>query len=125
MDEKFDDIDGLLTSEEAEAIVAQSRRDMASLSPERRARMLAIANRNLEDLTEAEDRAITENARADPDSPPLDDAFFANRDLSQADKSEGGALIRLDPDLAARLRATGKGWQMRANQILRTAMGLE
>lgn len=27
--------------------------------------------------------------------------------------------MRLDPDLVAALRATGRGWQTRANQILR------
>lgn len=32
--------------------------------------------------------------------------------------------IRLDADLAEALRASGKGWQSRANDILRKAVGL-
>ena len=33
--------------------------------------------------------------------------------------------IRLDPDLAAALRASGKGWQTRANDALRKMMELD
>ncbi len=32
--------------------------------------------------------------------------------------------LRLDPDLLDALRATGKGWQSRANELLRKGMGL-
>jgi uncharacterized protein (DUF4415 family) len=32
--------------------------------------------------------------------------------------------LRLDPDLLTALRATGKGWQSRANELLRKGMGL-
>lgn len=32
--------------------------------------------------------------------------------------------LRLDPDVLARFRATGKGWQARINQALRKAAGL-
>jgi uncharacterized protein (DUF4415 family) len=31
--------------------------------------------------------------------------------------------IRLDADLVERLRATGKGWQVRVNEILRRELG--
>lgn len=33
--------------------------------------------------------------------------------------SKVAVKMRLDPDLVAALRATGRGWQSRANQILR------
>jgi uncharacterized protein (DUF4415 family) len=32
--------------------------------------------------------------------------------------------VRLDADLVERLKATGKGWQTRANDMLRKAVGL-
>lgn len=32
--------------------------------------------------------------------------------------------IRLDPDVLARLRASGPGWQSRVNELLRDALGL-
>jgi len=32
--------------------------------------------------------------------------------------------IRLDSDLVARMKAEGRGWQSRANEMLREAMGL-
>ena len=32
--------------------------------------------------------------------------------------------LRLDPDLLTALRATGKGWQSRANKLIRKGMGL-
>ncbi|MGE4278204.1 MAG: BrnA antitoxin family protein [Magnetospirillum sp.] len=67
--------------------------------------------------------------------PELDDEWFAKADLR-----EGGKLIRrgrppketpkvpvtlrLDADLVAQLKAGGKGWQTRVNDILRTAEGL-
>ncbi len=72
----------------------------------------------------------------DPDdAPELTDAWF-----EQADQHEGGKLvkrgrprlshpkkhinIRLDADLVDRLKATGPGWQGRANDLLRKAVGL-
>jgi uncharacterized protein (DUF4415 family) len=32
-------------------------------------------------------------------------------------------MLRLDPDVLAALRGTGKGWQTRVNALLREALG--
>jgi uncharacterized protein (DUF4415 family) len=73
----------------------------------------------------------------DPDFPPLADDFFKNAIVSHsyaelkaklaARRHRGPgkaprktpATIRFDPDVLAGLRATGKGWQTRANDALR------
>ena len=44
--------------------------------------------------------------------------------LAEADKKQRVTLY-LDPDLLARLKAGGKGWQTRANATLRVALGLD
>lgn len=36
-----------------------------------------LARKNLEEMTDGEDAAITAAAEADPDNPPLDDAMLA------------------------------------------------
>jgi len=41
-----------------------------------------------------------------------------------SDSPKISTTIRLDPDVLAQLRAGGKGWQTRANEILRKGMGL-
>ena len=43
--------------------------------------------------------------------------------LPEADRKTRVTLY-LDPDVLARLRADGKGWQTRANAALRRALGL-
>ena len=43
--------------------------------------------------------------------------------LAEADKKHRVTLY-LDPDIIARLKADGKGWQTRANAELRRALGL-
>jgi uncharacterized protein (DUF4415 family) len=81
--------------------------------------------------------AAPEHLPADPDFPPLADDFFKNAIVSHtraeleaklaARKRRGPgkaprktpATIRFDPDVLAGLRATGKGWQTRANNALR------
>ncbi len=74
---------------------------------------------------------------SDPDdAPELTDAWFAQADLYQGDAlvRRGGrpkqvvrkeaVNIRLDPDVLARFRADGPGWQSRINAALRKAVGL-
>ena len=95
--------------------------------------------------TPEEDAAITAAAESDPDNPIWTDEDFARArpiwdfpDLV-ADLQRHGYLGRpplpegarkrrvtmyLDPDLLARLKAGGRGWQTRANAALRVAMGL-
>jgi uncharacterized protein (DUF4415 family) len=73
----------------------------------------------------------------DPDdAPELKDDWFAKADLYDGDKlmRRGGrpkkaapkeaVNIRLDPDVLARFRAGGRGWQSRINAALRKAVGL-
>jgi uncharacterized protein (DUF4415 family) len=73
----------------------------------------------------------------DPDdAPQLTDDWFAKADLYQGEKlvRRGGrpkksapkeaVNIRLDPDVLAYFRRTGRGWQSRVNAALRRAAGL-
>ena len=85
---------------------------------------------------------MTENKRDMPDTwvdpddaPELTDAW-----VQEADQHKGGKLvkrgrpalahpkkhinIRLDADLVDRLKSDGPGWQSRANDMLRKAVGL-
>jgi uncharacterized protein (DUF4415 family) len=73
----------------------------------------------------------------DPDeAPALTEEWFAKADLYEGGKliRRGGrpkkaapkeaVNIRLDPDVLAHFRATGRGWQSRINGALRKAAGL-
>jgi len=79
---------------------------------------------------------FTPDTWVDPDdAPELTDAWF-----QKADQHKGGKLvkrgrpplerpkvhtnIRLDADLVDRLKADGRGWQSRANDLLRKAIGM-
>ena len=72
--------------------------------------------------TPAEDAAITAAAMSDPDAMPFTDAEWRlvkpriGRPLSAAPKL--ATTLRLDPETLARWRASGKGWQTRAAQLL-------
>lgn len=90
---------------------------------------------------EAEDKAINKGIGSDPDTVELDDAFFTKAkpaaQVMGAEIVEGlkrgrgrpaGSVaaqtkekvnLRLDPDVLAALRATGRGWQTRVNDLLR------
>lgn len=92
-----------------------------------------------------EDAAINRGIADDPDAFELDDEWFARAKpvwefpelvailqkhgklgrppLAAADKKHRVTLY-LDPDIIARLKADGKGWQTRANAELRRALGL-
>jgi uncharacterized protein (DUF4415 family) len=75
--------------------------------------------------TDAEDKAITRATRGDPDSKPLTEAEWkAAKPHARIGRPPKAApkvavKLRLDPDLLEVLRATGPGWQTRANRILR------
>ena len=95
--------------------------------------------------TPEEDAAITAAALSDPDNPPLTDEEMAGMrpvwdfpdlvailqahgklgrpPLPEADRKRR-VTLHLDPDVLARLKADGKGWQTRANAALRQALGL-
>ena len=74
--------------------------------------------------TPAEDAAITAAAMADPDAVPLTDAEWEQvkplvrrgRPLGSGSKVQ--VTMRLDIQLVERLKATGPGWQTRANDVL-------
>ena len=74
--------------------------------------------------TPAEDAAITAAAMADPDAMPLTDAKWEQvkplvrrgRPLGSGSKVQ--VTMRLDIQLVERLKATGPGWQTRANDVL-------
>ncbi|MDR1367426.1 MAG: BrnA antitoxin family protein [Candidatus Accumulibacter sp.] len=76
----------------------------------------------------------TETAWIDPDdAPELDDDFFERADEYVGEKlirrgrpvgsvkasPKRQTTIRFDPEVLEGLRATGKGWQTRANDVLR------
>lgn len=75
--------------------------------------------------TAAEDAAITTAAEADPNARPFTDTEWAaikpqarrGRPLGSGTKVQ--VTMRLDTDVVQRLRATGAGWQTRANDVLR------
>ena len=69
------------------------------------------------------------------DAPPLTEEWFESADLYHGDKlirrgrpkkvaPKEPVNIRLDPNVLAHFRATGRGWQSRINAILRKAAGL-
>jgi uncharacterized protein (DUF4415 family) len=95
----------------------------------------AKAREALDAMTDEEDKAITEAALADPDAQPLSEERLARmRPASAADAADIKrrlrgrprvetpkhlVSLRLDPDVVARFRATGPGWQSRINEVLR------
>ena len=80
--------------------------------------------------TVAEDKAITRAARHDPDAKTLTEAEWklakphARIGRPPKDDAKVPVKLRLDPDLLAVLKATGPGWQTRANRILRERFAL-
>lgn len=75
--------------------------------------------------TPEEDAAITAAAMADPDAQPFTDAEweavkpFVKRGRPLGSGTKTQVTIRLDVDIVERLRASGPGWQTRANDVLR------
>jgi len=78
--------------------------------------------------TPEEDRRITAAAEADPDNPPLDDAFLKSARRGRPPLPEGkrkkAVHLMLDQDVIAALRNDGKGMSPRVNAILRKALKL-
>jgi uncharacterized protein (DUF4415 family) len=71
--------------------------------------------------TPEEDARITAAAQADPDARPLTDEEWerALKHRVRVRPLKEPISIRFDPDVLAALRATGKGWQTRVNDIVR------
>lgn len=92
-----------------------------------------------------EEAAINRGIAEDPDNPEWTEADFVRAKpvwafpdlveilqkhgklgrppLPKAEKKQR-VTLHLDPDVLARLKADGKGWQTRANAALRKALGL-
>ena len=77
-------------------------------------------------------RASGARAWSDPDdAPTLTKSFFARAEIRDGEKlvrpprSRAGrvATLRLDPDVADALQASGSDWPARANAALREAFG--
>ena len=90
-------------------------------------------------LTDAEEAEIQKMIASDPDNPeitdeqmsqgkPFSEAFpqlfesiKRSRGRPPAEKPLQQISIRLDPDVIAKFKATGKGWQGRINDVLKAA----
>ncbi|MCF8156653.1 MAG: BrnA antitoxin family protein [Rhodoferax sp.] len=76
--------------------------------------------------TPEEDAQITAAAMSDPDAQPLTDEEWAlvlptvRRGRPPSEVKRPMVSMRLDPDLVAHLRASGKGWQTKLNAAVRT-----
>ena len=72
-----------------------------------------------------EDAAITRAALSDPDAKPLSDAEWeqAKRTIKRgrplADSRKERISIHLSPEVLAKFRATGPGWQTRIDRALK------
>ncbi len=93
-------------------------------------------------LTDKEEAEIQKMIASDPDNPEITDEqlkqgkSFADAfpDLAESiQRSRGGPSVdspkqqvslRLSPDVLAKLKASGKDWQLRADDSLREAVGL-
>jgi uncharacterized protein (DUF4415 family) len=90
-------------------------------------------------LTDEEEAEIQRMIASDPDSPELTDEQLAQGrpfaevfpELAESTRRSRGRppvarplqqiSIRLDPDVIAKFKATGKGWQARINDVLKEA----
>lgn len=74
-----------------------------------------------------EDRTITAAARADPDSPPLDDDFFdrarRGRQTLDATHKKKRVNVTLDQELIDKARAKDINLSARVNELLRQDLG--
>ena len=95
--------------------------------------------KNIPPLTDEEEAEIQRQIAADPDDCELTDEQLAQArpfaevfpDLMESIRRSRGRppvekplqqiSIRLDPDVIAKFKATGKGWQSRVNEVLKKA----
>jgi len=97
---------------------------------------------HLPPITDKEEAEIQRQIAADPDAPEITDAQAARAmtfeqalpEMAAAVKRGRGrppvehpkqqVSLRLDADLLTHMRASGPGWQVRANALLRKGFGL-
>ena len=90
-------------------------------------------------ISDAEEARIQEMIAGDPDAPEATDEELAgarpfaevfpdlmesiarNRGRPAIDKPRQQISLRLEPDVIAKFKATGKGWQSRINDVLKKA----
>lgn len=72
------------------------------------------------------DAAIRKAVAGDPDAFEFTDEEFrrAKRGRPFSENPKQAVSIRLDPEIIAKLKADGPGWQTRANALLRKGLGL-
>jgi len=76
--------------------------------------------RKIEILSDEEDAVLTAAALSDPANPPITDfSGFKRMGRPPLADPKVAVKLRLDADVVAKLRASGKGWQTRINQALR------
>ncbi|MEQ1488174.1 MAG: BrnA antitoxin family protein [Methylotenera sp.] len=83
-------------------------------------------NKKLIRPTAAEDAAITAAAMSDPNAIPFTDSEW-NQAKTQLKRGAGRPVgstkaqvtLRLDLEVLQALKSTGRGWQTRANEVLR------
>lgn len=100
---------------------------------------MAIHKLHIPPLTDEQEAQIQRQIASDPDAPELTDEEIAQARpfadvfpelMESINRSRGRPVvearkqqisIRLDPDVVAKFKATGKGWQARINDILKAA----
>jgi uncharacterized protein (DUF4415 family) len=105
---------------------------------ERRRKAARARARRLDETADAEaDAAVLAAAAADPDAKPMADGSLKRmrpahevvpelvartlrrRGRPRSPSPKQQVTLRLDADLIARLRASGAGWQVRVNEVLK------
>ncbi len=87
-----------------------------------------MPNRKFTLPTPEEEVRIAAGIAADPDTMELTSEQIAKRKRGRpvgnvAESIKKTVSLRLDPDLLEAMRASGKGWQTRANETLRRELG--
>lgn len=95
--------------------------------------------KHIRPLTDEEEAEIQRQIASDPDAPEATDEQLAQarpfrevfpefyeqiqqaRGRPKIDRPKQVVSIRLDPDVIAKFKATGKGWQGRINEVLKNA----
>jgi len=76
------------------------------------------------DAAEATDEQITQAKAFAQAFPDLAESIKRSRGRPPIDAPKQQVSIRLSPDVLAKLKASGRGWQSKVDDILRQAVGL-